>query len=194
MVRRIARAALIAVALALAVAPASFAAKTDPGNAIDRAFVREMVPSQQIALEMAQLAVDQADHQQLQDMARSIVADNTLEARRMQRVADALGVNPGDADALDQRVMARDARTMGLTVAQMGMSTDPGALDGASPFDVAFIDATIVVDRGAIRMARVELDEGVNVRLRTIARSIAADATAQVRRLSVWRKAWYAGP
>jgi uncharacterized protein (DUF305 family) len=75
----------------------------------------------------------------------------------------------------------------------MGMSPDPAALDGASPFDVAFIDATIVVDRGAIRMARVELDEGVNGRLRTIARSIAAEATVRVRHLNTWRAEWYPG-
>lgn len=40
-----------------------------------------------------------------------------------------------------------------MTDAQLGMAGDMSALDGAQPFDRAFIDAMVPHHQGAIRMA-----------------------------------------
>ena len=150
-----------------------------PGNSTDRAFAQAMVPHHEGAVEMARLAPKLADHRQLRALARDIVASQTAEIRTLRAVDGDLegeGVDPGD---------------LGLDEHKMGMDHDVHALESAKPFDRAFIDMMVPHHEGAIRMSRIELKRGDDVRLQRLARTIITAQEREIRQMRRWRKAWY---
>jgi uncharacterized protein (DUF305 family) len=185
---RIAATAALTVALAGAIA-APGARAASKANAVDRAFVREMIPHHEMAVEMAQMAEMQGEHAEIKTTAAAIVKDQTAEIRSLKRIARRLGVRP--AKPSDHEQMMRDAEALGLSMDDMGMSMDMDELDGAKPFDRAFIDMMITHHRGAIRMARAERRTGKDAHLRKIARAIIAAQAAEIRQMNTWRKQWY---
>jgi uncharacterized protein (DUF305 family) len=182
-------AALAAVALAVA-APAAAQAKTTP---TDRAFVREMVPHHEMAVEMAEMARMKADHRRIKTLAKSIIEDQNAEIRQLTAIRKRLNVKPLPSGHDEHETMMRDAETLGLTMDQMGMDMDMDELENAKPFDKAFIDMMITHHQGAIRMARAELDKGGNAELRAIARAIVAAQKREITEMNRRRKQWYGG-
>jgi uncharacterized protein (DUF305 family) len=186
-IRRMASVAAVVVAAAAAVAPVAQAAPK--ANAVDRPFVRQMIPHHEMAVEMAKMAEMQGEHAEIKSAAKKIVKDQTAEGRSLKRIARRLGVTPGDMD--DHEQMMRDAETLGLSMDEMGMSMDMDELDGAKPFDREFIDMMITHHRGAIRMARAERKRGKDVQLRKLAKAIMTAQSAEIRQMNAWRKEWY---
>ena len=191
-IHRIARLAVVAAALA-GVSPAVAVAKA---NETDRAFVREMVPHHQMATEMAEMARMDSEHAKLRRLAREIVRAQNAEIRTMKGIASDLGVTPADmpmdGEMSDQTM--EDLETLGVTEKDSGMTMDMHELHGAKPFDRMFIDMMIPHHQGAIRMARAELAEGENRRLRRIGRAIVRDQKKEIRTMNTWREAWYGAP
>jgi uncharacterized protein (DUF305 family) len=188
MYRRICRgAALVAVAL-LAALPAAAQAKV---TATDRAFVREMVPHHRMAVDMAEMARMQANHQRIKTLATSIIEDQNAEIRGLTAIRKSLEVKPLPSGDAAHELMMRDADTLGLSMESMAMDMNMEELDGAKPFDRKFIDMMISHHQGAIRMARAELAKGASAKLRTIARAIVAAQKREIIELNSWRKAWY---
>jgi uncharacterized protein (DUF305 family) len=185
---RIAATAALTFAVAGAIA-APCAQAASKANAVDRAFVREMVPHHEMAVEMARMAKTQGEHAEVKTLAAAIVTDQTAEIRSLKRIARRLGVTPAKPSEHEQ--MMRDADTLGLSMDHMGMDMDMDELDGAKPFDRTFIDMMITHHRGAIRMARAERRKGKNASLRRIARAIVTAQTTEIREMSAWRKQWY---
>jgi uncharacterized protein (DUF305 family) len=185
---RIAATALLSAALAGGlVAPGVQAASK--ANAVDRAFVREMVPHHQMAVEMARMAEKQGEHAEIKTLAAAIVKDQSKEIRSLKRIARRLGVTPAKPSAHEQ--MMRDADTLGLSMDRMGMSMDMNELDGAKPFDRKFVDMMIEHHQGAIRMARAERAKGRDAQLRRIAAGIITAQAAEIRQMNAWREQWY---
>ena len=182
-------ATIAAAAFALIAAGGGQAVAASKATAVDRAFVREMVPHHQIAVEMAQMAEMQGEHADIKTLAAAIVEDQTAEIGSLKRIARRLGVTP--AKPSDHEQMMRDAEALGLSMDEMGMSMDMDELDGAKPFDREFIDMMITHHRGAIRMARAERRKGKDASLRRIARTIITAQAKEIRQMNAWRKQWY---
>ena len=193
-IHRFVRCAALAAVLALpAAAGASPALAAGGANATDRAFVRQMVPHHQMATEMADMAKTDGEHAKLRRLARKIIEAQSAEIRKLKRIAEDLGVEPAEMP-MDGEMSAqtmRDLETLGLTAEQSGMAMDLSELEGAEPFDSMFIDMMIAHHRGAIRMARAELDEGADRRLRRIARVIVHVQKKEIRTMKDWREEWY---
>jgi uncharacterized protein (DUF305 family) len=184
---RIGAAAVLAVGILGGTTPAVEAAAK--ANAVDRAFVRQMIPHHEMAIEMANMVEMQGAHAKLKTAAKEIVDDQTAEIATLKRIAQRLGVTPGSVD--DHEQMMRDADTLHLSMDEMGMSMDMDELDGAKPFDRKFIDMMILHHQGAIRMAYAERDRGKDSHLRKIARSIIISQSEEIRQMNRWRKQWY---
>ena len=187
-VRGLVTAAALAV-LALALMGGAEARAASKPNAIDRAFVREMVPHHQMAVEMAGMAQTQGEHAEIKTLAASVIKDQNAEIRMLRKIARRLGVTPASED--DHERMMKDADTLGLTMDQMSMSMDMDELDGAKPFDRKFIDMMVMHHQGAIRMARVERAKGRDAHLRRIARAIIVAQAREIRQMNAWRQQWY---
>lgn len=177
------------------------AAQTTPRPAadaadVDRAFVRQMVPHHMMAVEMAEFAADQAEHEEIRSLSREIITAQSKEIRELEAIAEALGVTPGEPMHESGRhgsSMAGDAKALGLTMQQMGMSMDMAALERAEPFDRAFIDEMTVHHRGAIAMAEAQLAGGQNADLKAIATAIVSAQEREIAEMAAWKAEWYPG-
>lgn len=175
-----AAAALIAVVVVLLTA----ASEEDAASArsVDGAFLVEMTPHHESAIEMAALARRQAEHPQLVALADSIAGSQAAEIERFDGVHRRLFAAP---------LSAGEHGTLGLDHSEMGMSMDIDGLDGAEPFDRAFIAAMIPHHQGAIEMARIEIAGGTDPETTELARDIIAAQSREIAAMERWRERWY---
>jgi len=151
------------------------------GNGVDRAFVAEMIPHHESAVEMAGMAKERGQHQEVTRLAGEIIEAQNAEIRTMTGLADRLdaaGVEKGD---------------LGLADHEMGMSGDMDDLESGKPFDRAFIDAMIPHHQGAIRMARAEIAKGQSPEAKRLAEAIIEAQTKEIDDMNTWRVDWYGG-
>lgn len=170
------------------------------GSPVDRAFVAEMIAHHKMAVEMATTAKNMGEHTQTKQLAGSIISDQNREIAEMTGIAKELGVKPAPVpmgamhghEHMDMGgPMSGDAKALGISMDEMGMSMNMSELDTAKPFDRAFVDMMITHHAGAIRMARAELSKGSNPALKKIAQAIVAAQTKEITEMNSWRKQWY---
>ena len=152
-----------------------------------RAFLEAMVPHHESAVAMASVAVRRAEHTEIRDLAAAIVSAQEREITKMGRIHRDLFGEPllPNADAHAQ---------LGLSTEQAGMMHGGDAaqtLRDDKPFDRAFIDAMIPHHQGAIRMARVILEEGGDQRITQLADAIVRAQAQEIREMNGWREDWY---
>jgi uncharacterized protein (DUF305 family) len=163
--------------------------------AVDKAFVSQMIPHHEMAVEMAGYAPAQGERSQIRELGKSIIAGQAPEITQMKAIAKRLNVTPAampmNGESMDHGSMTTAATTLGLSMDDMGMSMKMGALKNAKPFDRAFIDEMIPHHQGAIRMARAELAKGSDPELKKIATAIVAAQKKEIEQMNSWRKQWY---
>jgi len=151
------------------------------GTGSDAAFVAEMAPHHESAIEMAEIAQDRAEHPEIKALADDIVRTQSSEIETLGAISERLG---GVADA-----------SLGLSPDEMGMaSMDTAALETAKPFDRAFIDMMIPHHQGAIEMARIELADGSDAEAKALAEDIIAAQSREIEEMNEWRTDWYGEP
>lgn len=158
--------------------------KESAAGQVDAAFVVQMVPHHESAIEMARIASEKADHAQIRALANSIIDSQTAEIyslRQLQSELTGAGVT-ADTSAADLRGMSDEA---------MGMHMDASSLKTANPFDRAFIDMMIPHHQGAINMAKTQLAKGLNAEVKTLARAVIAAQAKEIAQMQQWRKSWY---
>lgn len=200
--RRMTRAALALLLTAIAVVAAACGASKDKtnasaqANAVDRAFVAQMIPHHGMAVQMAKTAQQRGGHGQIKTLAAQIITAQDKEITQMRAIAKQLGVKPAGmpTGGMDNGTTGADAKTLGLSMDQMGMSMNMGALNTAKPFDRSFIDDMVPHHQGAIRMAREELAEGTDPQLQQIATGIVAAQTREIGEMNSWRTDWFGKP
>ena len=159
-----------------AVAPAA--------NPKEQAFLQAMVPHHEMAIKMAQTALDRAKDPQLKTLAQAIVSAQTQEIAQMHAIHQRLYSSDLKPDPIAHGVLG-----MSMKDAGMDMSTD--ALATADPFDKAFIDAMIPHHQGAIRMARVLLANTKDAELTKLGTGIITAQSAEIAAMNALRKKLY---
>jgi uncharacterized protein (DUF305 family) len=161
--RKIVPALLAAVALVFAACgddESDSGEDTAAGNGVDRAFVADMIPHHESAVEMAKIARKRGESEFVKDLADDIVRTQTAEIRTLRtedEQLDIAGVEKGD---------------LGVEEHMKGMEDDPAELRSAEPFDEAFLEMMITHHEGAIEMARAELEKGGDAELKALAQDI----------------------
>jgi len=143
------------------------------GNAVDRAFIADMVPHHQSAVTMAKIAQERGESAFVKQLADDIVRTQNQEIDVMRREDQTLaeaGVEKG---------------SLGVAEHMMGMDADVESLKTAKPFDKAFITEMIPHHEGAVTMAKAELSKGKSTKLKLLAQDI---ITAQEREIAAMRK------
>jgi uncharacterized protein (DUF305 family) len=143
------------------------------GNPADRAFIAAMIPHHQSAVQMAKVAQRRGSSTFVKSLADNIVRTQSEEIATMRARDRQL------ADAAIKR------GSLGMSEHMMGMDADMGMLDEAKPFDSAFLRMMIPHHQGAVVMARSELKNGKDAKLKALARDI---ITAQQREIRAMRK------
>ncbi|PLS86283.1 MAG: DUF305 domain-containing protein [Actinobacteria bacterium] len=149
------------------------------GEYSDAAFVDSMIPHHEGAVEMAEVALQNAKHEEIRTLSREIVDAQRAEIEILGQVREGLG----------------DATTTGMSQEEMegmmGMSEDPQALAEERPFDKAFIDAMTPHHESAIAMANVALEESRDPEIREIAQDIVSAQEREISQMRQWRQEWY---
>ncbi len=145
----------------------------------DRAFIDAMVPHHQGAVEMAEVALENADHRELRGLAEDVVTAQEAEIEDLRAIKEQEYGTSEIPSGMDQQQM--DA---------MGMA-DPRELAERRPFDKAFIDAMIPHHESAIAMANAALEGSDNPEIRGIARAIVEAQEKEIARMEAWRQDWY---
>lgn len=154
----------------------------------DGAFVTEMAPHHESAIAMAEVALERAEHPEIKQLAGEIIAAQEGEIEELDAIHQRLFGEP---------VGAMDHGSLGLSEAEMGMEMGAGEaaqLEGAEPFDRAFIDSMVPHHQGAIVMARIELAEGDDDVAKALAEQIIAAQTSEIEAMNEWRTKWYGAP
>jgi len=150
------------------------------GNGIDVAFVEDMVPHHQSAVEMAEIARERGQSAFVKTLADDIIKAQNSEITVMNTAQDDLeGVRKG---------------TLGVPAHQMGMDTDTAMLRTADPFDKAFIDMMVPHHQGAIRMARAEQAKGRSPTLKKLAGEIVSAQAREIRAMNGHREERFGAP
>lgn len=157
------------------------------GKSVDAAFIRQMAAHHLGAVEMARTAEKRAEHDELKALADKIIRAQERELEELQALARKLDVDLTDAAGK----LAADAETMEQSAGMMGMSTKPGALDDADPFDLAFIDEMIAHHTGALGMAHYQYRKGSDPRVKRLANKIVRVQQREITTMGGWRNTWF---
>jgi uncharacterized protein (DUF305 family) len=146
------------------------------GNADDAAFVSGMIPHHEGAVEMAQIALNRAEHPEIKNLANEIIAAQEEEIGTMTPIKEDLEAEHGEH-------MSGEGHG--------GTEMEPEQLRTAEPFDREFIDMMIPHHQDAVEMAKEELDKGENDTLRKLAEDIISAQNREIEQMRKWREEWY---
>lgn len=138
------------------------------GNGVDRAFVAEMIPHHESAVEMAQIALKRGRSAFVKKLADDIIQTQTAEIATLR----------SEDEGLDTAGVKRGS--LGVPEHMMGMDGDIATLKTAKPFDAAFLKLMIPHHEGALVMAKAELAKGKDGELRTLAQDIIEGQTREI--------------
>ncbi len=151
------------------------------GEYSDERFIDAMVPHHQGAIDMAEVALENAEHPELLQLAQNVISTQQAEIEELRSIKEQ---EFGTSEVPTQ--MSPEEMEM------MGME-DPAELANQRSFDLAFINAMIPHHESAIEMAQVTLEESGNPRIRELAASIVEDQEAEIAQMTEWRRKWYPG-
>ena len=150
------------------------------GEYSDERFIDAMAPHHQGAVEMAEVALENAEHQELRQLARDIVTGQQAEIEQMS--------------AIKERLFGSSEVPMEMSpeeMKMMGMMEDPGQLADEDPFDRAFIDEMTPHHESAIQMARTAQESTEDPEVRDLAGGIVEAQEAEIEQMTDWREEWY---
>jgi len=157
----------------------------------DRRFIDSMVPHHEMAIEMAKVAAERAEHADLKRFAAEIIAAQESEIARMEDWRRAWF---GKQSAPSEDTEA------GMAGAEMGQSMGSGAMDmkeraeglrKADPFDKAFLEAMVPHHESAIEMAKPAVEHAQHEEVRKLAGEIVEAQTRDIERMKGWLSAWH---
>lgn len=145
-------------------------------NGADTTFAQMMIVHHEGAIEMADLAVEKADTEEVRALSEDISAAQGPEIEKMQswlsawgeETAPATGTDGMDHGDMDMGDMEMDGMDQQEVMAQLQ------TLSGTD-FDQRFLELMIMHHRGAVEMAESELQDGRNPQALELAQKIIDD-------------------
>lgn len=179
------------LALGLTVTACSDSGSADSGasaehNDQDVAFATDMIPHHAGAVEMAELAVDRAESQEVKELASDIEAAQGPEIEQMSSWLETWGEDvpegSGGMGGMDHGDMGDDMAGMDDMPGMMSAEemSELEATSGAD-FDQLFLSMMVEHHKGAIEMAQVEQSEGENPAAIDLAETIEESQTEEIQ-------------
>jgi len=150
------------------------------GKYSDKVFIDAMVPHHQGAIEMARVALGNAEHEEVKELSQNIVSTQQSEIEELKSIKKE---EFGTSGVPMERSMEQ--------MRGMGMMMDPQSLADENPFDEVFIDAMIPHHQSAIEMARVADEKSENPRIKELARNIMSAQKREIEQMQEWRRKWH---
>lgn len=157
------------------------------GETYDRNFIANMIAHHQGAVDMAKLALTNAKHQELKDMANDIVTAQESEIAQMESWQKEWGYPSTTGDNM------MDHSAMGMMDDMMGMMSELEGKTG-DEFDQAFIEQMILHHQSAIDMAAPGEKNAEHQEIKNLTKEIISAQTREIEQMKQWQKEWgYAG-
>lgn len=161
---------------------------------VDQHFIEMMIPHHQGAVEMADLALQKAQHPELKKFATAIKADQTKEIEQMRAwYKQWYGT---EVPATPKNGMARHhggghgMPGMSMHSGMIGMEMNLETLKNASDFDKEFIRQMIPHHESAVMMAKMVANNATHPEIRNLAEAIIKSQTAEIQQMQQWYQAW----
>jgi uncharacterized protein (DUF305 family) len=150
------------------------------GKYSDEAFIDAMVPHHQGAIAMAEVALKNAEHEEIKELSRNIVSTQQSEIEELKSIKkEEFGTSNVPMEMSQEQMRG------------MGMMMDPQRLSKREPFDEAFIDAMIPHHQSAIQMAQVASKQSKIPEIKGLAGNIVSAQKREIEQMKQWRKEWY---
>jgi uncharacterized protein (DUF305 family) len=148
------------------------------GKYSDERFIDAMVPHHQGAIDMAEVALENAEHQEIIELSRNIISSQQVEIEELK--------------SIKQEEFGTSAVPMEMSQQQVrGMMMEPQQLANREPFDRAFIDTMIPHHQSAIEMATVAREKSTIREIRELAENIVSAQQKEIEQMEQWREDWY---
>jgi uncharacterized protein (DUF305 family) len=150
------------------------------GKYSDEAFIDAMVPHHQGAIAMAEVALKNAEHEEIKELSRNIISSQQSEIEELKSIKkEEFGTSNVPMEMSQEQMRG------------MGMMMDPQQLSNREPFDKAFIDAMIPHHQSAIYMAQVAQEESKIPAIKELVENIVDAQKLEIEQMKQWRKQWY---
>lgn len=153
------------------------------GEDYDRMFLANMIAHHQGAVDMANLALTSAKHQEIKDMANNIVSAQTKEINDMTAWQTAWGY-PASSGS-----MMEDHSSMGMMNDMAGMTDKLKGLSGDT-FDKAFLSSMIEHHQSAINMAYPGQTNAQHQEVKTLTVAIVDAQSKEIAQMKQWQRDW----
>jgi len=152
----------------------------EDGEYSDERFIDAMAPHHQGAVDMAMIALQNAEHPELRQLAEEIIAAQQDEIEELSSIK----AEEFDGPKLPTEMSSEDME-------MMGTMENPEELANQEPFDRAFIDEMIPHHESAIEMAQVANEESNDPRIQDLSTRIIEVQKREIEQMNGWREEWY---
>ncbi|MDO8848948.1 MAG: DUF305 domain-containing protein [Coriobacteriia bacterium] len=153
-------------------------------NGSDAMFIVGMIPHHDDAIEMAELALTEAEHPEIKQLAEDIIRTQTAQNVQMRKwYSEWYGGDVPDEGDGSFGMMGGGG--------MMGGSFDAAQLEGADPFDKAFIEQMVPHHQMGIMMAQMAGGSTNRSEIRGLADDIITGQSAEIELMRGWYDEWY---
>lgn len=149
------------------------------GEYSDERFVDMMAAHHRMAIEMAKVARENGEHEEVGQLAEDMISAQQDEVEELSSIKEKNFGSSGVATTPNPA----ERTTFAMPA--------PDELAGRQPFDKAFIDSNIPHHASAIEMASVALMQSENSDIKRLARQIVDTQSQEVGKMIGWRQEWY---
>jgi uncharacterized protein (DUF305 family) len=153
------------------------------GEDYDRSFLANMIAHHQGAVDMANLALTSAKHQEVKDLATAIISAQTKEIGDMTAWQKSWNYPASSGEAM------MDHSSMGMMDANAGMMKDLNGKTG-DEFDKAFLSQMIMHHQSAIDMASSGTTNAYHQEVKDLTKGIITAQTKEILQMRQWQKDW----
>lgn len=146
----------------------------------DLVFIDAMIVHHQSAIEMARIASDSADREEVRDLAGDIIREQDREIEQMMEWRDQWFAGAPESDLSDMMHMS-------------GMHMSEGDMDSmrhAEDVDMEFMEQMIPHHESAVEMARNILETTEREELRDLAEAVIEAQTREIEQMREWMDEW----
>lgn len=153
------------------------------GEDYDRMFLANMIAHHQGAVDMANLALTNASHQEVKDLAKAIVSAQTTEITDMTAWQKAWGYPASSGE------MMEDHSSMGMMNTNAGMMNELNGKTGEA-FDKTFLEQMIMHHQSAINMAATGKTNAQHQEVKDLTVAIVTAQTKEIKQMKQWQSEW----
>lgn len=153
------------------------------GEDYDRLFIANMVGHHQGAVGMAKLALTNAKHQELKDLANDIISAQTNEINDMKSWQSQWGYPASSGEAM------MDHSSMGMMTDMANMAESLKGLTGDT-FDKKFMELMIEHHQSAIDMAISGETNAFHTEVKNLSKGIVRAQSKEITQMKQWQINW----